>query len=237
MQCVQIFSQVDMSKSLFAKINDSIYIYKFEVSNRLYTTFLNSFEFNKDKRFKIDTTQWLNKEHHNVTHAEYYHKHLSFKDYPVVNISYESAQQFCLWLTSEYNKKNKQKKVIFRLPTEDEWKQAAKAGKAGAKFGWISNETINERNEKYGNYNCEKDTSLFINNENILNKIRSYVPNEFGIFNMSGNVSEMILDKNFVKGGDWFHCYENCMIDSFLLWDGIPKPYIGFRFVMVFKEN
>src|SRR6478736_4482820 len=51
----------------------------------------------------------------------------SFGHYPVVNISHKAAIAYCQWLTDEYNnlKKRKFKKVLFRLPTINEWQIAA----------------------------------------------------------------------------------------------------------------
>jgi len=55
-----LFSQEELNIKNFAKLNDSVYIYKYEVSNKLYSDFLKSNEFDKSK-IKIDTAQWLKK--------------------------------------------------------------------------------------------------------------------------------------------------------------------------------
>lgn len=52
----------------------------------------------------------------------------NFNNYPAVNISHESAVEYCKWLTDRYNestKRKKFKKVLFRLPTLKEWQIAA----------------------------------------------------------------------------------------------------------------
>jgi formylglycine-generating enzyme required for sulfatase activity len=56
-----------------------------------------------------------------------------FSTYPVINISYEAAEEYCKWLTQQYNNgtDKKYKKVLFRLPSIKEWQLAA-AGVKGA---------------------------------------------------------------------------------------------------------
>jgi len=233
-----VFSQIDLSEKFFSKLNDTLLIYKFEVSNKMYSDFLTSAEYKNNSKIKVDSTQWLKKESYSAIHASYYHNHASFKDYPVVNINYESAQLFCEWLTKKYNNDNtskKFKKVIIRLPTEQEWILAAKSGNNSSKYGWAGNDSINKQGKKLGNFNFDKD-SLNLS-QNIIENVKSFEPNANGVYNMSGNVSEMVQGKKFVKGGDWKHNSEYCKIDAQLPWDGTPKPYIGFRFVMIIKEK
>ncbi len=232
-----IYSQIDLSEKYFAKLNDTLQIYKFEVSNKRYSDFLHSSEYKNDFKIKVDSTQWLKKESYSVPHASYYHNHPAFKNYPVVNISYEAAQLFCEWLTKKYNNDaaRKFKKVVFRLPTEQEWTSAAKAGNNNSKYGWTGNNLTNKKGKISGNYLSEKDSMN--DSQNIIESTKSFEPNAIGIYNMSGNVSEMIQEKKIVKGGDWKHNSEYCKVDAQLSWDGTPKPYIGFRFVMVVKEK
>lgn len=51
----------------------------------------------------------------------------NYLDYPVLDISYETALAYCEWLTVQYNAQDKRKfkKVVFRLPSKDEWTMAA----------------------------------------------------------------------------------------------------------------
>ncbi len=51
----------------------------------------------------------------------------NYLDYPVLDISYETAKAYCEWLTVQYNgqEKRKFKKVVFRLPSKEEWTIAA----------------------------------------------------------------------------------------------------------------
>lgn len=74
----------------------------------------------------------------------------NYLDYPVLDITHETAKAFCEWLTVQYNaqEKRKFKKVLFRLPTRDEWMIAA----LGFKFftSWNLEENTVEAKEKVG---------------------------------------------------------------------------------------
>lgn len=233
-----VFSQEDLNKKSFYKeLNDTLFIYKFEVSNDLYSDFLNSKEYGSDAKVEVDTLQWLKKESYSVFHASYYHNATSFKNCPVVNISQEAAELFCKWLTKKYNSNPKRiyKKVLYRLPTEKEWELAAKGGNINSKYGWKGSQTINKQGKKMGNFHLIQDT---LNPTlTLIENVKSFYPNKYGLYNMSGNVSEMVHEKELVKGGDWYHNSEYCIVGTKLLWDGTPKSYIGFRFVMVVKEK
>ncbi|MEO9484535.1 MAG: SUMF1/EgtB/PvdO family nonheme iron enzyme [Ekhidna sp.] len=47
----------------------------------------------------------------------------NYLDYPVLDITHKTAQAYCEWLTVQYNAQEKRKfrKVLFRLPTKEEW--------------------------------------------------------------------------------------------------------------------
>ena len=231
------FSHESWSEESFSKLNDTLYVSKFEASNKLYADFLNSDEYRNNPKVKIDTSQWLKKGTYSMPFVSYYHKHPAFKNYPVVNISYEAAQLFCQWFTKQYNNdpKGKFKKVIFRLPTEQEWELAAKGGNANSKYGWKGDTITDSQGKELGNFLSKNDTSN--TSSDITENIKSFQPNAYGIYNMSGNVSEMVQDRKFVKGGDWDHDSEYCKIKARLSWNGTPKPYIGFRLVMIVKEQ
>ena len=106
-----------------------------EVSNWLYRQFLNDLEGNNRREdlkiAQIDSEGWRSHMNYNEPLVELYHRHPSYNDYPVVNISYEGATLFCSWLTEKYNSLHGRKfnKVQFTLPNEQEWMHAAKGSK------------------------------------------------------------------------------------------------------------
>lgn len=116
------------------------------------------------------------------------------KNYPVENVSWFDTEEFCRKLTAlEKEKGNIPEKYIFRLPTSVEWEYCARAGNDNDCF---SDEGVAELH-RYANY-CDKS-----NNDKIAHKDKKYfdgydktapvkklTPNEWGLHNMYGNVSE-----------------------------------------------
>jgi formylglycine-generating enzyme len=241
--CPTVFGQLnikDIDKSL-AKINETLYASRYEVSNRLYACFINAVKKEGKKDLldiaMIDTLQWREKLAYNEPYVEYYHKHPAYQDYPVVNIRHDAAVLFCEWLTHEYNSNpgRKYKKVQFRLPTESEWMEAARGGNASAVYPWNGNGLKNRKGIYQCNYVREDDTLCGIAGNitdaaDITAPVKSYWPNKFGLYNMSGNVAEMVDDTHIVKGGGWKDRSPSLKIGNKNPYDGTAKNSIGFRF-------
>lgn len=231
-----------------AKINDRLYASKYEVSNKLYMTFLNSLKRSNKTNFlsiaKIDTLKWKDKLNYNEPYVQYYHIHPAYQNYPVVNINYEASKLFCEWLTEQYNSdtKRKFKKVLFRLPSEKEWIIAAQAGDSSAIYPWKGKELRNITEQVKCNFKRELKDTLRVtgklnDNADITAPINSYWENNFGLYNMSGNVAEMINEKGIVKGGSWRDDSEYLKIDTKYKYDGKAQTFVGFRsFAEILEE-
>ena len=240
--CFTAFGQVnikELSKSL-AKVTETLYASECEVSNNQYATFLNALKkANKTDLLtiaQIDTLQWRDKQNYNDPYTTYYHKHNAYKGYPAVNISHKGAMLYCEWLTSEYNSnpKRKFKKVVFRLPTEKEWILAAQGGDNTAIYSWTEKEFRNKKGQLMANFKRADGDTMGVagesnDNADITAPVYSYWPNKFGIYCMSGNVAEMVIDPTFVKGGSWAQKSEFLRIDNKENSDGSPKSHLGFR--------
>ncbi len=256
------FNLKHFEKSL-SKIEDNLYASKFEVSNIQYRLFLNELKKNnKIKEYniaKIDTNKW--KICHHEPYVQYYHSHPAYNDYPVVNISYEGANLFCEWLTEKYNSYSKRKfnKVKFRLPTGQEWLKAARGGLETAIYPWGSSYLINIKGDALCNYrqvgdeNLHRDKStgeiIVLKYINIISirsdladitaPVKWYSSNGYGLYNMSGNVAEMIIEKGRTKGGSWNSVGNDVKIDAEDEYEGfeVGSPYIGFRYFMEIIED
>ena len=239
--------QIDRS---LAKINDRLYASKFEVSNKNYREFLTVLI--KENRMselsiaRIDTLKWNENisSYSNNPYVYYYHKHPAYNDYPVVNVSYEAAQLYCEWLTLIYNSSPKRKfnKVKFRLPSEKEWEMAARGGDSLAKYPWEGEFLRNKKGLYQCNFAREANDTIGIadklnDSADITAQVNSYYPNQFGMFNLSGNVAEMLSDKQIIKGGSWQSTPEYLTTTSKQSNDGNPKPTVGFRYFVDVVDN
>lgn len=227
------------------KINNELYCSAFEVTNSQYSLFLEDLIENKNttdiEKAQIDSLQWRNIHTYNEPFVTYYHRHPAYDQYPIVNISYEGASLYCQWLTEQYNssKKRKFEQVLFRLPTEAEWIQAAKGGDPQAQYPWKGNELINAKGLLLCNFIRNSNDSMGVagtlsDNADITAPVDSYWPNGYGIYNMSGNVAEMIAEKGKTMGGSWLDRAETMKIGSVGKFSHYetPLPTIGFRYVM-----
>ncbi|MGV3599122.1 MAG: SUMF1/EgtB/PvdO family nonheme iron enzyme [Bacteroidota bacterium] len=253
-------------KGSYAKVNDSLYAGISEVSNSQFNKFLDYLRVHGQEtlaiNYNFDTAKWVEGLSFWEPMAKYYHSHSAYKDYPAVNVSYESAAAYCQWLTNEYQKNPNRmfKKVVFRLPTESEWKQAARGGKESYLFPWGGPFLRNSKGNHLANYrsipeSSAKDTVINDLNVVIINRsalegvvkaigdngiittpVKSYWPNLYGLYNMAGNVSEMLAEKGHTKGGNWKSLGYYLRIDAEDEFGGkqlTPSPLVGFR---VFAE-
>lgn len=143
-----------------------------------------------------DTTVWVrdfNYSYNDPMHQDYFH-HQAYDNYPVVGVSWMQAKAFCRWRTKKKNdylktRKNSVSVPQFRLPTEAEWEYAARGGLENATYPWGGPYTTTDRGCFLANFkptrgNYAVDGSLYTV------EARSYFPNDYGLYNMSGNVSE-----------------------------------------------
>ncbi|MCF8373690.1 MAG: formylglycine-generating enzyme family protein [Bacteroidales bacterium] len=250
------FSIKKLDKS-FCLIKPGLYANAFEVSNQEYRFFLNDLKKKQTSGWEKhlpDSTGWCHKNGYNDPYKDHYHNHASYQDYPVCNISYNDALAYCAWLTEKYNSAPKKKfaKVKFRLPTIEEWELAARGGyrnteyamggyylrrydgqflynfkrigDEGIKSDSTGNPVIAECRHHNLNSTSEYQTS-------IANAVKSYWPNGFGIYNICGNVAEMVQENGICKGGSVNDFGFDLRIDQQKEYEK-PTPNLGFRVFM-----
>lgn len=131
---------------------------------------------------------------YNEPMARNYFWHPAYDDYPVVGLDWHMANAFAFWRTQLWNEYQQKRgdginTEDFRLPTEHEWEYAARGGRNNAPYPWGGPYIRNAKgcllaNFKPGRGNYPEDGGQFTV------RADAYYPNDFGLYNMSGNVSE-----------------------------------------------
>jgi sulfatase modifying factor 1 len=129
----------------------------------------------------------------NDPQASLYFWHPSYDDYPVVGVSWLQARAFSIWRTDYMNTALRKQGVpdvqAYRLPLETEWEYAARGGLDLSMYPWGGPYTRNYKGCFLANFkplrgNYIDDGSVYAA------KVGSFEPNEYGLYDMSGNVAE-----------------------------------------------
>jgi formylglycine-generating enzyme required for sulfatase activity len=240
----------------FVKVDANLYADKYELPIKDFQLFL------KEKReagvdcslLVYDSTLWRCEFLFSEPMVENYFSYPCYEKYPIGCVSYFAANEFCKWLTEKYeaNPKKQYKKVVFRLPTESEYKKAAfsiydstrtnypwggpylrdKGGKLLCNFRRLKQEGLDfDDSTKRIDYHQSRfgfDTYTV--------PVKYYQPNPYGLYNMVGNVSEMIQEEGIAMGGDWLSTGYNVRITSKKKYEKGGAPWIGFRVFMEIIE-
>jgi len=127
-----------------------------------------------------DENSWNSQNLGNILSFREYLYSEEFDDYPVVGVNWYQARMFAAW-------------AGFRLPNEVEWEYAAKAGVGGRTLPWDGYSA----QDSNGNYlaNFMQSRGVYnLDGYTLMAPARSFRANEFGLFNMAGNVSEWVAD-------------------------------------------
>ncbi len=121
-------------------------------------------------------------------------------DWPVVNVRWGEAVEYCGWLRKTTNR-------AFRLPSESEWEYAARAG-SKSPFPW--GDTISPADANY--LYDERGTRV---GPGTRTPVGTYSPNAWGLHDVAGNVCEWCADlwrpgyrsapvlRRVIRGGAW----------------------------------
>jgi len=138
-----------------------------------------------------DTIMWLRdfQYSYNDPKMRMYFSHPGFANYPVVGVTWEQAQAFCQWRTRLFNNVNKVGGQDYRLPTEAEWEYAARGGRKMALYPWGGNYVRDKKGCFLANFKPMRGSYTDDMGATTM-KVASYPPNNFGLYDMAGNVSE-----------------------------------------------
>lgn len=249
---VMSFSRGSQYKTTFippgtVEIADLTYIDETEVSNFMWLEYLSWQEktYGKEseefKKALPDTTVW-SKLNFNP-YEKYYLRHSAYRDYPVVGISYEQAVAYCIWRTERVKelyaiKREEDKKTFYhldfeyRLPTKEEWEQAANVGNSKKTIKKLEGKYEGDLsvNLKKGEGNQMGVAGKLNDNADVTAPVQSYYPNALGCYNLIGNVAEMTSEKGIAKGGSWKQEEKEVTVEKDFEYTK-PNNWIGFRCV------
>jgi len=112
--------------------------------------------------------------------------------YPAISMTHYAAVMFAKWLTAKTGD-------FYRLPTEAEWEYACRAGTETAYHFGDSEDDI----DRYVWHRENSDRSY--------NRVGTKEPNGFGLYDMSGNLSEWTMDQYF---DDYFERLDDASVTN-----------------------
>jgi formylglycine-generating enzyme required for sulfatase activity len=126
-----------------------------------------------------------------------YFWHPAYDNYPVVGVNWRQARAFAIWRSQYLNNYLASRGEPFvhdyRLPFEAEWEYAARGNLALMKYPWGGPYTRNYLGCFLANFkplrgNYIDDGAFYTI------KVASYEPNDYGLYDMAGNVAEWTAD-------------------------------------------
>lgn len=140
-------------------------------------------------------------------------------NYPVTNKYYTTFESFA-------DKLNSVTGLSFRFPSNAEWKYAFKGGKKSVGYTYS------------GSNNVDEVAWYKTNSSNAKHEVKQKLPNELGIYDMSGNVAEWTStvyssNNHYYYGGSYDDDTSYLLKDN--LYNYYGQDYLGIRLALTFK--
>ena len=202
----------------------SFYIQSYEVTNKEYNEFLDWLKKNgtpeEINSAKLLTDNWKTETKMNLEQfAKEYHKNEAYDNFPVVNVTYEGALLYCNYLENKINHELKNKEIKVRLPKHAEFIRAGAGDNLGAVYSWNGLYLRNSKGNSLANFTRIPQSTISRNDDgelelqkwsgnhsgssDLIAEAKSYFPSIYGLYNLNGNVAEMIDEKGIAAGGSW----------------------------------
>jgi formylglycine-generating enzyme len=157
-----------------------------------------------------DTLCWV----HDFTYSfnepmtKMYFSHPAYDDYPVVGVTWKQARAFSIWRTELLNFYLRSLGGVhvqdFRLPTESEWEYASRGGLDHSPYPWGGPYIRNTRGCFLANFKPMRGNYVDDGGFHTV-PASSYSPNDYGLYCMSGNVSEWTSNAYDESSYDFAH--------------------------------
>lgn len=187
---------------------DDYWIDKTEVTKAMFAAFLNKL----GNQIGGGEMPWLTSEDHIMQINDQWIPESGYENHPVVGVTLDGASEYCRWAGR-------------RLPTMEEWEKAARGDLEGKKYAWGDEDPVCEYGAKNG--------AKFDNDDNCddtgTEPVMSYSANGYGLYDMTGNVSEWTTNY-YARGGSFMDTLQYLRIAYNHMHD-LPMGFIGFRCV------
>lgn len=145
-----------------------------------------------------DTLCWIRDFQYsqNDPFASRYFWHPSYSKYPVVGVTWKQATAYAHWRTNfskERMYRNQWEPHAYRLPTEAEYEYAARGGNNMSLYPWGGPYTTTKTGCFLANFKPQRGNYALDGGARTM-PIATYEPNDFGLFDMAGNVAEWVND-------------------------------------------
>jgi len=133
----------------------------------------------------------------NETMTRNYFSHPQYNHYPVVGVNWVQCQAFCHWRSQYRNawllSRGYPVEEDFKLPTEAQWEWAARGGLPNNPYPWGGPYPSNPNGCFLANFKPQRGN--YVADGNFYPAVvASYVANDWGLYDMSGNVAEWCSD-------------------------------------------
>ena len=165
-----------------------------------------------------------------VKQKKKYLRSLDVLEFPINNISFEQAIEFCEWRTkleNEFRLKLGLSEIKYKLPSIEQFQiynipfDSIIVKKADTITTINCRNAYNKKNTQIGKY---------------IVKINSFFSSPLGIYDSQGNVSEMTSVEGIAIGGSYYHDYNATLGKEIQKYEN-PEPWLGFRCIAYYERK